>query len=402
MPSSWRERLSEGQIVPYYQPIISVETQTITAYEALGRHVVGPEIRSLGPFFQAPIGDPGQAQLRRDVDRSLRLIALTRFASQAPSGSRLFLNVMPRLMLDHLAQHGDELPWTLKTIDELGLDPRRVVIELTEEAVGIETESLRRLVDVYRRHGCAVAVDDVGAEASNLDRIGYFEPDIIKIDAVMLRRSLRERSFRQVLKGLSSMAEGLGASLLFEGVETEEDLDQALTFGARSLQGWYFSKAQPDFLPETGVTEELKPLLRRFGNRLVDSAERRKHKLRKTTEELGLPPLPTLVGDGIWGYDTTVLNSWGQRATRVFLTDRSGFQVSPNYELGPDGWKTNSLGFGRYRAIRPYFPGAGDNRWSVSEAYFDVNDKSLLRTFSRPTGEDLILFVDVVEIENQG
>lgn len=50
--------------------------------------------------------------------------------------------------------------------------------------------------------------------------------------------------------------------------------------------------------------------------------------------------------------------------------------------------------------MRPYFPGGGDARWSVSEVYFDSNDRSLMRTYSRPTGPDLLLFVDVLEIEN--
>jgi EAL domain-containing protein (putative c-di-GMP-specific phosphodiesterase class I) len=402
MSSSWRGRLSEGRIVPHYQPIISVETQTISAYEALGRHQIGLEVRSLGPFFQTTISDPGQSQLRRDVDRALRRAALTEFATQTRPGLRLFLNIMPRLMLEHLTHHPDELPWTLQVIGELGVDPKKVVIELTEEAVGSETASLRQLIDVYRDYGCAIAVDDVGAEASNLDRIGYFEPDIIKIDALMLRRSLRERSFRQVLKGVGAMAEGLGASLLFEGVETEEDVEQALAFGARYLQGWYFSKAAADFLPETSFTGGLTSVLRRFGHRLVEGTENRKQRLRKITEDLGHPPGPVLVGDGVWGYEIEVLNSWGHPACRVFLTDRSGFQVSPNYETTPRGWKINPLALGRCRASRPYFPGNGDNRWSVSEAYYDVNDRNLIRTYSRPTGPNLLLFVDVLEIENQG
>src|SRR5512140_1675426 len=119
MVNSWRERLSEGRIVPHYQPIVSVETLTVTAYEALGRHAVGSEVRSLGPFFQASAAEPGLDELHREVDRSLRRAAITAFASVDPE-TQLFLNVTPRLMVEHLSLRPDELPWTLRVMDEVG------------------------------------------------------------------------------------------------------------------------------------------------------------------------------------------------------------------------------------------------------------------------------------------
>jgi hypothetical protein len=273
------------------------------------------------------------------------------------------------------------------------------VIELTEEAIQADTQNLKVLIDQYRSHGCAIAVDDVGADSSNLDRIGFFEPDIIKIDALMLRRSRDERSFREVLRGVSTMAEGLGASLLFEGVESEADLQQALVYGARYIQGWFFAPAQPEFSPPTQFTPQLQPILQRFGLELGAQAEQVKHRLRRTTEALATPPKPVWA-DGYWGFEAGALAPWNPVACRVFLTDRAGFQVSPNYDLVAGTWLPNRKLLGTSRAMRPYFPGAGDSRWSVSGIYFDVNDRSLVRTYSRPLGDGLTVFVDVPEIEN--
>jgi hypothetical protein len=305
-------------------------------------------------------------------------------------------------MEEHLRLAPGELPWTLKVIDELGLSPSRVVIELTEEAIDVETASLRKLVDLYRSFGCGIAVDDVGAKSSNLDRIGYFEPDIIKVDAAILRRSLEHRSFRQVLKGVSAMAEGLGASLLFEGVETEDDLAQALSFGARYAQGWYFAAAGPQPRPRDGFALALMPVLRSLGRSALATDEACRHRLRDVIEGLGRPPSPTRFADGTWGFDPADLEYWGRNACRVFLTDREGFQVSPNYEPNEYGWQADRRFLGWSRLMRPYFPGGGDARWSISPPYFDVNDRVLMRTYSRPAGPQLILFVDVLEIENPG
>ena len=304
-------------------------------------------------------------------------------------------------MLQHLDEDPLGLPWSLATMNEIGIDPSRVVIELTEEAVGAETESLRRLVDVYRAHGCSIALDDVGAESSNLDRVGLFEPDLIKIDGAMLRRSLRETSFRHVLKGVGAMAEGLGAWLLFEGVETEAELEQALSFGARYVQGWYFAKARPEFLPPDALTGQVRGPLERFASRETALAETISRRLSQTIMSLGASPrldpgTPVQV-------PAADLDRWRSLAYRVFVTDRKGFQVSPNY-VWNDGWQTDLSPVGRFRAIRPYFPGpdhpyVGGETWTASVVYFDVNDQRPMRTFGRQIAGGFFVFVDVLEIE---
>jgi len=383
-----------------------VESQLIVAVEALGRHEIGPEVRSLGPFFSAPADTPQFQDFRRQVDRGLRFDALSRFALDAPEGTRLFLNVNPKLMVEHLNHRPGEVPWTLRAIDECGVDPRRIVIELTEEAVGGDTPSLRRLIGEYRARGCAIAVDDVGAEASNLDRIGYFEPDIIKIDALMLRRSLMERSFTEVLAGLRTIADGIGASLLFEGVESAEELDQAFRFGARYLQGWYFAKALPGFLPPDRFREVLRSRLRAFGADRAEEIAQRDHVLGTVVAVLA-SNLPAFQVDGDRvTLDPASLEPWRHLVCRVFVTDRAGFQVSPNYQPGDGGWRVDEAGLGSCRAARPYFavrgsPNRGGARlWSVSDPYFDVNDGTKVRTYGRVIGPDLLLFADVPSIEN--
>jgi len=387
--------------VPYFQPILSIETGLIAGFEALGRQVVGEEVRSLGPLFEMQTQDSTLNELRRDVDRNIRQAALRRFAETAP-GVKLFLNIPPRLMLQHLDEDPHGLPWSLATMRELGVDPSRVVIELTEEAVGAETASLRRLVDLYREHGCGIALDDVGAESSNLDRIGLFEPDIIKIDSAMLRRSLREKSFRHVLKGVGAMAEGLGAWLLFEGVETEDELQQALSFGARYVQGWYFAKAGPGFLPRDALAGRTRGPLERFGSRETALADTISRRLSQTIEDLGA--LPNITAGPPVRIDEADLERWRSVACRVFVTDRYGFQLSPNYLCAEERWNVDFTAVGRYRAVRPYFPGpdhpqlGSSSEWTVSTVYFDVNDQRPLRTFVRQTG-GLFIFVDVLEIE---
>ena len=281
------------------------------------------------------------------------------------------------------------------------------MIELTEQSIGAETATLKRLVAVYREYGCSIAIDDVGAEASNLDRIGYFEPDIIKIDAAMIRRSIQDRSFRQVLAGLRTIGEGLGAALLFEGVETEAEIQLALRYGARYFQGWYFAPAAPEFLPSDTFNALLRAQLEIFGETLGQQISRKDQRTGMVVAGLsaGLPAVEQ--SEGLAWIELAQLKSWEDLACRVFITDRLGFQISPNYVLGEDGWMLDLAALGRCRTARPYFADHGiPNRggahiWSVSEPYFDLHDRKLLRTYGRFVSSDILIFVDVLESESE-
>ena len=99
MASIWQKRLSRGEIVPYFQPIVSVETQKVAGYESLARQVIGSAVHSLGEFFSASDEDPDYFDFRRNLDRELRLAGLRYFAGHASPDLRFFINVTPRLML---------------------------------------------------------------------------------------------------------------------------------------------------------------------------------------------------------------------------------------------------------------------------------------------------------------
>ena len=211
----------DSRLIPHYQPIIALDTRRIMGYEALGRIRTSQGVRSLGPFF----GDktvPMSEQIR--VDRLLREQALMKFAgdSYRSEQGKLFINLKPSWIYQTFIETG-ELP-TLRLLDKYHIDPRNVVIEITEESFLGPMEQLRSVVDVYREQGCLIAIDDVGSGFSNMDRIAQIQPHILKIDIHMLQKSERHSGYYGVLRSFSALAEQIGASLLVEGVETEQDL----------------------------------------------------------------------------------------------------------------------------------------------------------------------------------
>ena len=118
--------------------------------------------RSFGHFFSDP-KISGSFQL--EVDHALRFQALDYFAKH-PDAGYITLNISPYWIERILKTHA--IP-TLEMIEETGIDPKRVVIEITETKGDLDR--LKEMVDLYHQAGLMVAVDDFGAGSSQIDRI---------------------------------------------------------------------------------------------------------------------------------------------------------------------------------------------------------------------------------------
>jgi hypothetical protein len=133
----------------------------------------------------------------------------------------------------------------LKTqVIEMGLEPRHVALEVIESAVK-DVDELRRFVDTYRGLGFLIALDDVGAGHSNLNRIPLIKPDILKVDRYLVQSIQNDTYKQEVLRSLVSMARRLGTLIIAEGVEEEEEALCLLDMDVDMIQGFYFSKPHP-------------------------------------------------------------------------------------------------------------------------------------------------------------
>ncbi len=412
--AQWRAWLAQGTLEPYFQAIFSVQNQDIYGYEVLGRRLdADGQVQSLGPFFEsgdaAELSNPQSPllELKREVDLQLRAKALARFQQEAPPATQLFINMPPSLMA-RWTPGENKLPTSIRMIRESGVDPRRNVMEITEEAFPGHLEPFLELVAQYRREGYRIALDDVGAESSNLDRMGLFHPDIVKVDLALIKRAIDSRNFREILFGLARLAESLGSELLFEGIENDEELYNALDKGASYLQGFLFSRPSATFAPmePVGTAVSRAPGISRalevFHSRKINELRARAKRENQIQGILSLLPLEL---DGQVGQVTIgarTLDGMQDLAFRFYVTDLSGRQVSPNYQLLDGAWQIDRAFLGRNWSTRPYFfdhvyqSFSGNSwEWSMSETYWDIEVQALVRTFSHSTDNGLIVFMDV-------
>jgi len=230
--------LSADNIIPYFQPILSADSNDVYAYEVLGRYVNDDgEVKSLGPFFNDPNTSHDEA-LR--VDRIVRRAAMKKYAEEKRS-EYLFINIRLAWLL-LFAENPEEM-LTLQLAKEFGITPEKLVIEITEEEFYASEEYIRSIVH-YKKIGCRIALDDYGKRASNIDRLAKLQPDIIKINIDYIHNSEQSYHYREYLRAIAAFADSVGIEVLYEGVETERQLDICISSKGRFYQGFLFAVPQ--------------------------------------------------------------------------------------------------------------------------------------------------------------
>lgn len=389
--SANEKQIDFNEIVPYFQPIIAADQLQVWGYEVLGRIHTDDGVQSLGPFFHDPSIDPA---LQREADRYIRGCALQKFADEQAEG-HLFINVNPDwLCMDW--QEGEK-NWMARH----GINPERIVLEVTEAAFEMKEKEMHRMLLYYKGLGCKIAIDDVGKGFSNLDRIASFQPDIIKVDIHLLKNSTQSQSFMDVLHSLSVLSRRMGVSLLFEGMEREEEWRNAWKSSGRFYQGYLFSRPGPDFnqisapvaekingLIDRLVEEELKDWNRQF--QLEEQLNQTMHRLLHLSPYMTDPAV----------FLTEQAPALKEHGYRVYVCDEKGNQTTPNYLLANGLWKKQDEYRGRNWSWRPYFlqniaKMKSDKKGILSEPYQDLETNARIRTFSYPLACGY-LFLDLI------
>ena len=235
-----QEVLLTDQLSTVFQPIVELRRRRVLGYEALSR---GPA----GSVYQMPLRlfeMAAEADLVFELDRKCRRRALVS-ASSLPAGAKLFVNVFPSAMYDPEFQ-GASL---VALAEAHGLTPDRVVLEITEKSAienyGVFVEALVELT----RHGFSIAVDDVGAGYSGLEKIAHLNPRYLKFDRELVRNIDSSYIRREMTRALKAFADRIGSTIIAEGIEREGELQALLELGIEYGQGYLLGRPAAAFLP---------------------------------------------------------------------------------------------------------------------------------------------------------
>ena len=220
--------IAHQQIAVVFQPQINPVTGEVHGAEALARwdRVAGAE-----QLFERAAA----AGLSESLSRLVQHKALR--AAAAWEGPLRRLPISINLLPDEIG-HDGYVDWLLDEVRAVGIDPKRVSIEVTETALLSDLEAVARRLDRIRQAGMKVALDDFGTGYASLAYLGTLPLDALKIDRGLIAKIGTSERDRIVVRSIFSLARDLGLQVVVEGVESTAQLVLLADWGCDLYQGF--------------------------------------------------------------------------------------------------------------------------------------------------------------------
>jgi PAS domain S-box-containing protein len=223
--------LASGDILPVFQPILSVETGRLIGAEALSRFP-GSTLPPDRWFNEA-------AEVGLGVE--LELLALRRSLDAArvlPTDVYLSLNVSPQVLLR---------PELFEVLRDVAIAPARIVLEITEHSSIARYDEVLAVLGSLRAEGIRLAVDDAGAGYASFRHILQLSPEIIKLDRSLIAGLHEDPALRALAAAVVGFGTEMASTITAEGVETPEELRALQDLGIHAAQGYLFGKPTADW-----------------------------------------------------------------------------------------------------------------------------------------------------------
>jgi EAL domain-containing protein (putative c-di-GMP-specific phosphodiesterase class I) len=217
-----------------FHPIIDVTASEIWGYEALVRGTAGESAHQV----LSMVNDTN----RYAFDQACRVkaIALAGAKLKSSDAARLSINFMPNAVYEPMAC----IQASLKAAREHHFNPKRIMFEFTENEEMTDTAHVNHIIATYKHIGFMTALDDFGAGFAGLNLLAQMQPDLIKIDMQLIRGLDSSPARIAIVSGIISIAQGLGLSVIAEGVETEDECAALRSLGITLFQGFLFAKPE--------------------------------------------------------------------------------------------------------------------------------------------------------------
>ncbi|CAE6919864.1 EAL domain-containing protein [Paraburkholderia domus] len=245
------ELIARRDLSAVFQPIIDFDDGAILGYEGLIRGPAGTPLEAPFALFSQALTEGCSIALERAAART----CIDAFARLDFDG-KLFLNFSAGA-IRQLAEVRDD---TLALLRHRGIDPKRIVIELTEQSTILDVASFLPVIAALRTAGAQFALDDYGTANASMNLWVRLQPDVVKIDRFFIHGISSDSLKFEAVRAMQHFANASGARLVAEGIEDEADLIVVRDMGIGCGQGYFFGR--PHAQPARSVTDDARDALR--------------------------------------------------------------------------------------------------------------------------------------------
>lgn len=274
-----RQAESRGELLVYYQPIVSLQNGCLTGFEALIRWR-RPGFGLVAPAEFIPVAEEtglivsiGSWVLREACSQ----MHIWQLQFPCETALTIAVNFSARQFLQP-----DLVQQVIQTLRETHLDPGSLRIEFTESVAMQDAERTARVLNELKALGLCTSIDDFGTGFSSLSYLSRLPLDILKLDRSFVAGMENNKESRQVVHTIISLGHNLDMDVVPEGIETVEQANELRSLGCQYAQGYFFSKPVTktcaEALLESGVRQPdvlgtMAELSRRFRGKQPVSAK---------------------------------------------------------------------------------------------------------------------------------
>lgn len=233
--------LGDERIIPYYQPVIRLDTTEIVGLEALARMRLDDGRIVTAGEFQDALRDPKIAH--RTTTQMLTAVAGD--MAEWRAGGLNFQHVAVNVTSADF-QKGDLVQRAARILEKAAVPMQQLAIEVTEQVfMGGRKDGVARTMEALRACGSPVALDDFGTGFASLTHLLDFPIDIIKIDRSFVASIDSGARSEIIIEALLTMTRRLGMKIVAEGIETQGQAERLTGMGCRLGQGYLYSPPVP-------------------------------------------------------------------------------------------------------------------------------------------------------------
>ncbi len=228
--------IKEKRITPYFQPMLRIDENGPAAVEVLSR-IVLDDNSIMGAHEFIEIAES------MGVIHNLDFVVMEKAFEQVNRENYqglIFLNMSPRSVV-----LSEFLPEVKKLVRNAGIEPDRVVFEITERDTVKNMGMLQKFVSNLKAEGFQLAIDDFGSGFSSFQYLKHFPVDFVKIEGEFIANMVNDTKDHAVVRSITSLAHELNAKTIAEFVESAEVLEAVKAMNITYAQGFHIRKPSP-------------------------------------------------------------------------------------------------------------------------------------------------------------